>query len=109
MAMDEISTKDLFKAMWKEFRVALIVAVVLAIVNAIRIIIQYQNIQIALVVSATLIGTVVLSKQLGVILPIIAKKLKFDPAIMAAPLITTVVDALSVMLYFSICTAVFNI
>ncbi len=109
LATDEISTKDIFKAMWKEFRVGVVVSIVLAIANAIRIIIQYQDLKIATVVGATLICVVIISKLLGCILPILAKKLKLDPAIMAAPLITTIVDTASVLVFFNITALVFHI
>ena len=109
LAMNEISTKDIFRAIWKELRVSLIVGIVLAIANSIRIILQYNDLKIAFVVGFTLICTVTIAKLLGCILPIIAKQLKLDPAIMAAPLITTIVDTLSVLVFFNISTFVFNI
>lgn len=109
MAMDEIKLKDYFKAVWKEIRVALLVGIALALVNGIRVMIQYQNLQLALVLSLTLIGTVCLSKILGCSLPMLAKKLKLDPAIMAAPLITTIVDSCSILIYFTIAVAVMHI
>lgn len=109
LAMDEITTKDVLKVMWKEFRVALLVGIGLAFVNTARILIQYKNPQIAFTVSATIMFTVILAKQLGGILPIIAKKLKLDPALMASPLLTTIVDTVSVLLFFSISSAVFGL
>lgn len=109
LATDEIELKDLFKALWKEFRVSIIVGVVLAIVNGIRIIIQYNDLQLAIVIGLTLIATVALSKALGCLLPMFAKKLKLDPAIMATPLITTLVDIFSILVYFQIATAIMHI
>ncbi len=109
LAMEELSTKDIFRALWKEFRVAFVVGVVLAIANSIRIMIQYNDLKIAVVVGITLICTVIMAKLLGCILPMIAKKLKLDPAIMAAPLITTIVDTLSVLVFFNIATMVFQL
>ncbi len=109
LATDEISTKDILKAMWKEFRVGILVGLVLAIANAIRIIVQYNDVNIAIVVGATLICTVVIAKLLGCVLPILAKKLKLDPAIMASPLITTIVDTISVLVFFNISTFIFHI
>lgn len=109
LAMDEITTKDVFKVMWKEFRVAFIVGLGLAIVNSLRILIQYHDPQIAFTVSLTLMFTVILAKELGGILPILAKKLKLDPALMASPLLTTVVDTVSVLLFLSISTIVFGL
>ena len=109
LAVDEISTKDVFKVMLKEFIVAIIVGIALAIVNSIRIMIQYNDVKIAFTVSLTLMFTVILAKQLGGILPILAKKLKLDPALMASPLLTTVVDTVSVLLFFTISTLVFGL
>ena len=109
LATDEIELKDLFKALWKEFRVSIIVGVVLAIVNGIRIIIQYNDLQLAIVIGLTLIATVALSKALGCLLPMFAKKIKLDPAIMATPLITTLVDIFSILVYFQIATAIMHI
>lgn len=109
MAVDEIGLKDFFKAVWKEIRVALLVGITLAICNGIRVVIQYQNLQLAIVLGLTLIGTVCLSKVLGCALPMIAKRLKLDPAIMAAPLITTIVDSCSILIYFTIAVAIMKI
>ena len=93
----------------KEIRVSVIVGIVLAIVNGIRIMIQYQDLQLAIVIGLTLIGTVTLAKMLGCLLPLLAKKLKLDPAIMAAPLITTLVDIFSILVYFQIATAIMGL
>lgn len=109
LATDEIELKDIFKALWKEFRVSIIVGITLAIVNGIRIMIQYNDIQLAIVIGLTLIATVALSKALGCLLPMLAKKLKLDPAIMATPLITTLVDIFSILVYFQIATAIMHI
>ena len=109
LATDEIELKDVFKALWKECRVSLIVGSALAIVNGIRIMIQYQDIQLAIVLGLTLIATVLLAKSLGCLLPLLAKKLKLDPAIMASPLITTLVDIFSILVYFKIATAIIGI
>ena len=109
LAVDEISTKDVFKVMLKELIVAILVGLALAVVNSIRIMIQYNDAKIAFTVSLTLMFTVILAKQLGGILPILAKKLKLDPALMASPLLTTVVDTVSVLLFFTISTIVFGL
>ena len=109
LATDEIKLKDVFKALWKEIRVALIVGIALSIVNGIRIIIQYHDIQLSIVLGLTLIATVCLAKALGCLLPLLAKKLKLDPAIMAAPLITTLVDIFSILVYFQIATSIMHI
>ena len=109
MAMDEIKLKDFFRALWKEIRVALLVGIALAAVNGGRILIQYHDIKLALVLGLTLIGTVCMAKMLGCILPMLAKRLKLDPAIMAAPLITTIVDTCSILIYFKIAVTIMNI
>lgn len=102
LAMDEIKLKDYFKVLFKEIRIALSVGITLAIIIGLGIFIIYKNTQIAAIVGITLICTVTLSKTLGCTLPMIAKKLKLDPAIMAAPLISTIVDTCSVLIYFNI-------
>ena len=109
LATDEIELKDIFKVLWKEIRVSILVGIALAIVNGIRIIIQYQNTQLAIVLGITLIATVTVSKILGCLLPMTAKKLKLDPAIMAAPLITTLVDVCSILVYFQIATYIMGL
>lgn len=109
LAMDEIKTKDVFKALWKEIRIALIVGLLLAVVNAIRIQIQYNDLRLGVIVGIALVATVVLAKSLGCILPMLAKKLKLDPAIMAAPLITTIVDTCSVLIFFNIAVMILGI
>ena len=102
LAMDEIKLKDYFKVLFKEIRIALSVGITLAIIIGLGIFLIYKNTQIAAIVGITLICTVTLSKTLGCTLPMIAKKLKLDPAIMAAPLISTIVDTCSVLIYFNI-------
>lgn len=109
MAIDEISLKDFTKAIWKELRVALMVGAVLALVNGIRIMIQYNDFMLSVVLGLTLITTVILAKLLGCVLPMLAKKLKLDPAIMASPLITTIVDTCSILIYFAIAVNIMNI
>ena len=115
LALDEIKLTDLFKAIWKEIRVALIIGITLAVITGIRIFIQYgrnytdQVVQIALVVGITLMATAMIAEIMGCLLPMLAKKLKLDPAIMASPLITTIVDLCSMLVFFSIATAVMGL
>lgn len=109
MAVDEIHLRDFFKVLWKEIRISVLVGVVLCVLNMVRIMIQYQDFSIAFVVSITLFVIVMVSQMLGCCLPMLARRLKTDPAIMAAPLITTVVDTCSVLVYFSIAVRVLNI
>ena len=109
LATDEIKLKDIFRVLWKEIRVSLLVGIALAVVNGIRIMIQYKDMQLAIVLGITLIATTTVSKILGCLLPMIAKKLKLDPAIMAAPLITTLVDVCSILLYFQVATSIMGL
>lgn len=109
LATDEIRIRDIFKVIWKEIRVAILVGIILAIVNGIRIVLQYHDLKLAVTIGITIIATVLISKILGAVLPIIAKKLKLDPAVMAAPLITTIVDCCSVLLFFQIAVAILQI
>jgi magnesium transporter len=101
LATGEIAIKDWWKVLWKEFRVSLLVGIALAITNLVRLIaIEKIEILIALTVSITIVVTVLSSKLVGGLLPLIAKRFKLDPAIMAGPLITTIVDALALIVYF---------
>lgn len=102
IALDEITPSDFFKTLFKEVRVSLIVALALAVINGVRILVFYKDIELTLVITFTLIITVIISKALGCSLPLLAKKLKLDPALMASPLITTVVDTCSMLIYFNI-------
>ncbi len=105
LALGDIKLKDTFGVIWKELRVSIIVGLALSIVNLLRIyFFEKVDILIAITVSITVLFVVILSKIVGGVLPIIAKKLKLDPAIMAGPLITTIVDAVALMLYFGIAT-----
>ncbi len=109
MATDEIQLKDYFKVAFKEARVSLIVGLGLSIVNFVRVYITYQDWLFGIVTGISLIGTVFFAKLLGCSMPMLAKKLRLDPAIMASPLITTLVDAGSILLYFSIATAMLKL
>ncbi len=102
MALGEIELSDMAKVVWKELQVSLIVGTALAVFNFIRIyFFERVQFEIALTVALSLFLTVVLAKVIGGALPIAAKKLKLDPAIMASPLITTIVDAVALIAYFS--------
>ena len=109
LALEEVKMKDWLKALWKEIRVGVLVGVTLAIVNGIRIVIQYRDIKLAIVVGLTLMLTVLMAKTLGCILPMLSKKFKLDPAIMASPMITTIVDICSVFTFFNIAVWIMNI
>lgn len=109
IALDEIRFTDLFKVMFKEFRISLIVGAFLAVANGVRIFIQYHNSGLAVVIACSLMGTVIMAKLVGCILPLLAKKVNLDPAIMASPLITTLVDTFSILIYFNIATVLFRL
>lgn len=109
IALGEIQFSDLFRVMFKEFRVSLIVGIALALANGLRILIMYRNAGLALVIGLSLVATIVISKLIGCVLPLVAKKLHMDPAIMASPLITTLVDTCSILIYFNIATHVFRL
>lgn len=115
LALDEIKLTDIFKVIWKEVRVAFMIGALLALITGIRIFFQYdgihndQTIKIAFVVGVTLMATAMIAEIMGCVLPMLAKKLKLDPAIMASPLITTIVDLCSMLVFFSIATAVMGL
>ncbi|MBQ9879729.1 MAG: magnesium transporter [Clostridia bacterium] len=104
LATDELKVRDYLRVLWKEFRVALVVSVTLAVVNGIRIFIQYREPHVALVIALTLICAVVTAKCIACSLPMLATKIHLDPALMATPLLTTIVDACTVFVYFFIAT-----
>ncbi len=110
MAVDEIHFTDFFKVIFKEFRISILISAVLAVVNGVRIYIMYgHNTTLSLAVAVSITATVVMSKLIGAALPMLAKKCRLDPAIMAAPLLATVIDMCSVMLYFTIASAMLGI
>lgn len=107
MALGEISIKDYFTVVFKEVQVSIIVGLALAGVNFFRIWVFHHDIILALTVSLALLFTIILAKTVGATLPIVARKLKIDPAIMAAPVITTIVDALSLIVYFKLAISLY--
>ena len=109
IALEEIEPSDILKVWWKELRVSVICGGALAIVNFIRILIMNRSSSIALSVSLALYVTVILSKSVGCLLPLVAKKLRLDPAVMAAPIITTIVDAGALLVFFWIAKVMFRI
>ena len=103
MSIGDVEMSDVWKVFWKECRVSFIVGAVLGIANYIRLILMYPGEPVVcLVIGLSLIATVVMSKVLACVLPFGAKLLKLDPAMMAAPLISTIVDSLSLVVYFAI-------
>ena len=109
LALDEVRFSDFFRVVFKEFQISIIVGIVLATANGLRIFIEYHNLGLALVIALSLIVTVTLSKIIGCTLPLLAKKIGLDPALMASPLITTLVDTCSIVVYFNIATTIFKI
>ena len=105
MALGEIEMKDILKVLWKEVRVGMLCGLLLGAVNFVRLLI-FDNVTLSvnLTVSLTMAVIVVVAKGIGCTLPMLSKKIGFDPAIMAGPLITTVVDAISLLIYFKIAT-----
>ena len=110
LAVGEIEFQDIFRVLFKEIRVAVVVGLMLAVVNGLRIYIMYdQNVMLAGALGLTMIAVVSMAKCIGCILPLLAKKLGLDPAIMAAPLITTILDTCTILVYFNIVTAFFHL
>lgn len=115
LALDEIEFKDIFKVLFKELRISLIVGVILAFVNFLRIYIMYKNepscsaVQLAGAVSLTIFSVVIIAKLIGCALPMLAKKIGLDPAIMASPFISTIVDTCSVLIFFNIAVLILGV
>lgn len=105
LALEELYPSDILKVLWKELCVSSIVGITLSFVNFLRLyLLERTDILVAVTVSFTLLMTVILAKLVGGTLPLIAKKFKLDPAIMAGPLITTIIDTVALLIYFSTAT-----
>lgn len=103
LSLGEISFRDIFKVMWKEFRVGILCATSIALVVLAKVtFFDRKGMAIAVVVALTVFFVIITAKMIGGLLPMIAKKIGFDPAVMASPFITTIVDAISLLLYFTI-------
>lgn len=117
LSLNEIDLPDLFKVIWKEIRVGICCGLSLAIVNFVKILLVDKmllgtegiTVKVDLVISLTLVIEIIFAKVVGCSLPIFAKKMKFDPAVMSSPFITTIVDALSLLIYFWLATAILHI
>ncbi len=110
LSLGEIEYKDTLKVIWKELRVSLLCGATLAVANFVKLLlIDRVTTQIAFIVCSTLVMTVMVAKLIGCSLPILAKKLKFDPAVMASPFITTIVDACSLLIYFKFASLMLGI
>jgi magnesium transporter len=110
LSLGEIDFADVLIAMWKEIRVAVLCGMTLACTNFIKLMLfDRLTVTLALIICVTLILVVIFAKMMGCFLPLLAAKLGFDPAVMASPLITTIVDAVSLTIYFTIATNVLHI
>ena len=111
LALGDVEFKDMLKILWKELRTAFLLALTVSIVCFAKLMLidrLYNDVvtaKIALIVSGVLFITIILAKLVGCILPLLAKKIKLDPAVVASPFITTIVDALSLIIYCSIAIA----
>ncbi len=116
LSLGDVEYADFFRVLWKEIRVSMLCGVSLGAVNFVKIILvdnlllgRGYQIPVIAVVSITLVITVMIAKFVGSILPICAKRIGFDPAVMASPFITTIVDALSLLVYFKMATVLLGI
>ena len=110
LSLNQIEFKDIFKVIFKEFRVAFLCSIVLSVCNFVKLLlIDRVSVPVALAVCITLAITVVIAKFIGSILPMVAKKLGFDPAVMASPFITTIVDALALLVYFRVAVSILGL
>lgn len=119
LSLGDIDFSDIFRVIWKELRVSVVCGVVLGVVNFIKLyLVDYlwlnnfdKGIEIMEIIAVclTLVIVVVVAKLVGTILPIVAKKMGFDPAVMASPLVTTILDAVSLIIYFSIAATLLGI
>ena len=109
LALDEIRFKDILRVVLKEFRISSIVGIVLAVVNGLRIFLMYKDPSMALVVALSLIFIIILAELIGALLPLFAKKIGLDPALMASPLISVLVDCCSVMVFFLFATKILHL
>ena len=110
LAVGEIEFGDLLRVIWKEMRVAVCVSMILAVVNGTRILLMGQgDILLAFTIGATMACTVLIAKIVGCTLPLLAKRVGLDPAIMATPLISTLVDISTISVYFAIISGVFRL
>jgi len=113
LAVGEITPGDFMRVLWKELRIGAMIGVLLAVVNTLRVLITYHSspdrVMLAIVTGVTLIAVVLIAKTLGCMLPLAAKKLKLDPALMASPLLATVCDTCVVLIYFNIATFIMGL
>ncbi len=114
LSLDDVQFKDLFRVIWKEFRVGLMCGITLAIVNFLKMLILNGSdpdvsVVMIIVISLALFCSVVIAKFIGCLLPMLAEKIGFDPAVMSSPFITTIVDALTLLIYFNLAVLILHI
>ena len=110
LSLQELQFRDLFRVVWKEFRVAILCGVTLAACNFAKLLLLDRvGMAVAATVCVTLMLTIVVAKLVGCTLPMLAKRLGFDPAVMASPFITTIVDVLSLLLYFQLSSTILGL
>ncbi|MFR8548506.1 MAG: magnesium transporter [Lachnospiraceae bacterium] len=110
ISLGEVQFRDMLRIVWKEIRVAVLCGITLAVVNFGKLLLLDRvGMQVALIVCLTMVVTVIVAKTVGCTLPMLAKKIGFDPAVMASPFITTIVDAVSLVIYFQIATRMLGI
>ena len=110
MAVGEIKLRDVFHVLWREIRVGTLCGIALGTVNLIRVyIMNGRDLKLSITVTLSLFCTILVAKSVGCLLPMFAKRINIDPAIMAAPMITTIVDAISLIIYFSMAKMMFGI
>ena len=109
MALGDIQPADILRVIFKEIRVALLVGAVLAAANGLRIYLMVHDVRLALLISVTLVLAIAIAKLIGCSLPLLVQKVGLDPALMASPFITTIVDACAITIYFSIATRMFQL
>ena len=110
LSLNELEFSDIFRVMWKEMRVAFLCGVTLTAANYLKLrFIDRREPMVALTICLTLLFTIVIAKLVGCTLPMLAKKARLDPAVMASPFITTIVDVLSLLIYFRFATMILHI
>ena len=110
LALGELELSDILKIWWKEARVAVMVGAVLSVINFARLLLlSHLSLTVSAVVSVSMFLTVLIAKSIGCTLPLLAKRVKLDPALMASPLITSIMDACSLLILFSIATSVLHL
>jgi len=107
LSLNELEFKDIFRVMWKEFRVAILCGATLTAANFVKLMtLDRIPVPVALTVCLTMLCTIIIAKLVGCTLPMLAKKARLDPAVMASPFITTIVDVLSLLIYFQFATMI---